>query len=362
MNDINKTSSQQSCTLRYNPNHIDVDPAEITVQSTNYLSFAGASYYTNIPSTSVDSIRELVQFFHEIWNHASVKIMCLIITNKLILNLPPELTVKAIRKYHPQCKACATGNLEQRPLLSLPFDRDVAFGEEWECDISGPQTDKKKKKCPSFSGQLYGFLAKCLGSKKRIGFLLRNKGYLLRYLKHLVLLTNQRNRVVKIFRLDAELVTEEITQYCMEKRILILPCIPHEHATLGNVERDNRTLREIILKTLAGKPHLDERYWGMCYQDAIFKMNIMPCSDDPTTTPYERWYGRKFDLLKQPMLDFGCIVMAHVPLTQQGNLSDKAVETYYVGCHADGRHGGILLYNPKTKHTIIRRSFRVLAP
>ena len=33
---------------------------------------------------------------------------------------------------------------------------------------------------------------------------------------------------------------------------------------------------------------------------------------------------------------------------------------YYVGVHANGRHGGLLLYNPVTKHTIVRRSFRVM--
>ena len=45
--------------------------------STNKL--AGASYYTNVPSASVDSIKELVRFFHEIWNHASLDLMCSIV-------------------------------------------------------------------------------------------------------------------------------------------------------------------------------------------------------------------------------------------------------------------------------------------
>jgi len=288
--------------------------------------------------------------------------MCLIVEKKLILNLPDALTIKAIRKYHPNCKSCATGNLQRRKLLSLPFDRDIAAGEQWEIDMTGPVTDKQKKKCPTFSGMLYALLCKDLGTGKRKAYLLRNKGYLLRYLKHLVLFTNQYQKVVKIFRLDDELVTKEISEYCAKNRILILPCIPHEHDTLGNVERDNRTAREICLKNLAGKPHLNEKYWGMCYLDIIHKMDLMPNPDDPSTNPYMLWYGKPYDLLKQPVLDFGCVVMAHVPLSQQGNLSDKAIETYYVGCHIDGRHGGILLYNPKSKHTITRRSFRVMGP
>ena len=59
-------------------------------------------------------------------------------------------------------------------------------------------------------------------------------------------------------------------------------------------------------------------------------------------------------MLKQPILDFGCVVMAHIPLDKQGMLTGRAVETYYVGVHANGRHGGLLLYNPVTKHTIVR--------
>ena len=41
-------------------------------------------------------------------------------------------------------------------------------------------------------------------------------------------------------------------------------------------------------------------------------------------------------------------------------LTGRATETYYVGPHDNGRHGGLLLYNPKTKHTIVRRTFRVM--
>ncbi len=199
-------------------------------------------------------------------------------------------------------------------------------------------------------------------TKKRFGFLLRNRGHLIRYLKHLVLKCNQRSRLVQAFRIDHEFVTEEIKTWCEKNRILLLPCIPYEHDTLGDIERDNRTIKECIIKNLASKPHLNEKYWGMCYSDILTKMDLMPCPNDPSTNAYENWYETKYDMLKQPMLDFGCIVMAHVPLDLQGVLSDRSIKTYYVGTVENGRHGGILLYNPITKHTIIRRSFRVMGP
>ena len=125
-------------------------------------------------------------------------------------------------------------------------------------------------------------MARDLGTRKRFGFLLRNKGYLLRYLKHLVMLCNQRSRLVKIFHMDDEFVTAEISAYCEESRFLILPCIPHEHATLGNIERDNRTCREIIIKCIDSKSHLSMQYWGMRFKDLLCKWDIMPDPADPT--------------------------------------------------------------------------------
>jgi hypothetical protein len=327
-----------------------------------YINLAGASYYTNVPSVSVDSIKELVRFFHETWNHASIELMCSIVKHKLILNIPTALTETVIRKHFPNCGACPIGNLQQRPALSYPTEREIQIAEEWEIDLLGPMTDENKKKCPSFSGALYGLICKDIKSRKRIGFLLRNKGYLLRYLKHLINICHQHKRKVNVFRMDSELVTAEITAYCESQQIQIHPCVPHEHATLGNIERDNRTVRESIMKSMANKPHITRRYWGMCLHDVLFKMDLMPHPNDATTNAYNMWYGRSYDMIKQPILDFGCIVMAHIPLKDQGMLTGRAIETYYVGPHNNGRHGGVLLYNPHTRHTIVRRTFRVMGP
>ena len=137
--------------------------------------------------------------------------------------------------------------------------------------------------CPSFSGALYGLICKDIKSRKRIGFLLRNKGYLLRYLKHLINICHQHKRKVNVFRMDSELVTAEITAYCESQQIQIHPCVPHEHATLGNIERDNRTARESIMKSMANKPHITRRDWGMCLHDVLFKMDLMPHPNDATT-------------------------------------------------------------------------------
>jgi len=50
-------------------------------------------------------------------------------------------------------------------------------------------------------------------------------------------------------------------------------------------------------------------------------------------------------------------VRAHIPVDLQTALSGRSFETYSVGC-APGYKGGILLMNPNTKRTIVRRTFR----
>jgi hypothetical protein len=48
------------------------------------------------------------------------------------------------------------------------------------------------------SGQNYFLILKDIKRRKRFGFLLRNKGNLTRYIKHLVLLVKQQNRCIKV--------------------------------------------------------------------------------------------------------------------------------------------------------------------
>ena len=57
------------------------------------------------------------------------------------------------------------------------------------------------------------------------------------------------------------------------------------------------------------------------------------------------------------MLPFGCRVMAHVSVSNQSN---HAIIHYYI-CPAFTTKQGILLYNPKTKQIIVRRSYQTLS-
>ena len=73
------------------------------------------------------------------------------------------------------------------------------------------------------------------------------------------------------------------------------------------------------------------------------------------------WYGHDFNLSTYPLLRFGSVVMAHVPVSQQVALGSRSFQTYAVGV-APGVKGGVRWYNPATKRIIIRRSFKVIGP
>ena len=86
--------------------------------------------------------------------------------------------------------------------------------------------------------------------------------------------------------MDDEFLTDEINTFCCQQHITLKPCIPHEHETLPNVERDHRTMQEVIVKDLKTQSHLSFKYWGMAFHDVLDKSNILPTHDNLEITPY----------------------------------------------------------------------------
>ena len=114
-----------------------------------------------------------------------------IVRDNLVDGLPKVLTPKLIRKHFPRCDSCPIGNLTRRRIFSNSVNREKKIREEWQVDMKGPWTDDKGKICPTFSGNRYSIICHDMKSKMRFGFLCQNKGYLLRSIKHLRLITIQ---------------------------------------------------------------------------------------------------------------------------------------------------------------------------
>jgi len=115
------------------------------------------------------------------------------------------------------------------------------------------------------------------------------------------------------------------------------------------------------VKMLYGKPHLNITYWGYAVKDFIMHSNFNGSIHNTGISPFELWYGEKPDLNKYPMLPFGSIVMAHIPVSQQTAGSQRSQVTYCVGTSLAHKKG-LILYNPQTKREIIRGTFKTLGP
>ena len=89
------------------------------------------------------------------------------------------------------------------------------------------------------------------------------------YLEKLRLAVKAQHRNIAILSLDNEYITEPILDWALDNHIDLLPCIPHEHWSIGMVERYNRTLKDGITKQLYGKSHLNITYWGYAYEYCI---------------------------------------------------------------------------------------------
>ncbi len=73
----------------------------------------------------------------------------------------------------------------------------------------------------------------------------------------------------------------------------------------------------------------------------------------------EQWAGEKPDLQRYPILPFGTIMMAHIPVSQQSAGGQRSNVTYCVGTSLLHKKG-LKSYNPQTKKEIIRGTFKTI--
>jgi hypothetical protein len=320
---------------------------------------AHATYYS---TAHLSTVSHLVQYFHEAWGHASMNDMIAIVKHQLIQNIPPNLTSTAIRKYFPQCLSCPLANLAQAPHPSLLSSRVLALGEEIVVDCKVFADAKGKRHLVTFGGNRYTFSAIEVVSGYIWGEPIKSQAHIDLYCDKIrQQIASKPGRRLKIVRTDNAFVTTRLLSWAALHQIRVLPCIPYEHYQIGRIERFHRTVEDAIVKVIATKPHLSMHYWGMAYLDYIFKHNLLPLPHDATTSAFSQWHLSRVDLSTTPMIPFGSIVMAHIPLELQKVLGGRSIETIAVGC-APAHFGGVKLFNPITKRVIIRRTFKCIGP
>ena len=85
------------------------------------------------------------------------------------------------------------------------------------------------------------------------------------HLEALRIFALESNRIIRYIRTDNEFITYSTTAWASSNKILFIPSIPYERDTVRSVERVHRTLQEMVVKSLAFKPHLSPSFWGLSY-------------------------------------------------------------------------------------------------
>ena len=247
------------------------------------------------------------------------------------------------------------------PQISMPVDRELAIGEEFQVDVKEWQGEHKKPN-KSFSGSNLSLTCVDAKSKFMYGNWIPNKTEetflkIFKSLRHKVL---NKGRVLKTIRVDNAFVTKAILDWGEKANITFLPCIPYEHRETSTVERDHRNLGDGVVKAL-DQPHLTPKYIAFAYYHCVDTQNMLPSLLSPATTPQLLWDNKKIDLRETPILPFGCVVKAHIPLNLQTVISGRCFDGIVVG-RAAGHRGGLLIFNPRTRRTVIRRTYKIMGP
>jgi hypothetical protein len=310
-------------------------------------------------TTLLNNVQDIIRYVHEIMNHPSLQIMLDIADHKSILGLPTEFNRANILKYFPHtCHACALGNMAQTP-LQPKLSRSITYnccGECVQIDIIGPMDNKE---LPLGMNQIrYILNVVDIFSDFCLTYRLKSRKNLLHYIQQIVLFFKSHGHPIKRFEFDDEFNQVLIRNFLSESNITWEACLPHEHSSIGNIERKNRTLQETVIKLLNCPRITDKAVWPFAFSHAAFTDSIRPKKRLQDKSSYELFFGQVFDISRTPLLPFMCDVAAHIPVHLQGKLGNKSMICKSLGSSFE-TNGGTRLLTPN-KREIIRRSYKSL--
>jgi hypothetical protein len=164
---------------------------------------------------------------------------------------------------------------------------------------------------------------------------------------------------MKSWSIDKGKHSNDLKKACFERDVKLSVAIPDEHFGIGGIERWHRNIHEGIIKKSITNPNIESNMWALAYNDDLDMYNCLLTSRHPTKSPYQLFNNKTIDARLSPMLPFGSIVVAQIPLSKQTLQTGRGIELIVVGRYDDG-YEGILCFNPKTKRTITRRSIKFM--
>ncbi|UYV65758.1 hypothetical protein LAZ67_3005352 [Cordylochernes scorpioides] len=103
---------------------------------------------------------------------------------------------------------------------------------------------------------------------------------------------------------------------------------PYTPRSNGRVERANRTLLDKG-RTLLADSQLPLHFWAEAVNTAAYLYNLTPTTNDPDTTPMEKWKGKKPSV--SHIMRFGCEVFYKLENHQRHKLEAKSKRGIFVG-------------------------------
>jgi hypothetical protein len=315
----------------------------------------------SIHSKHFHSPQDMVYYFYLVFNCPHVEAYCRLVLSKAILSLPTSLTPHVIRQYYPHDDFIKSkSQMSKHPVPTNPNKtyNITQCGELVELDIliiSSPTTTFPI----SHGGYRHVVLVVDVYSSFLSHVPIKTMSKPQKFIETIVTNYLNNGHPIKHIKMDNQFNTGDVTQYLDSMHITYQFAPPYEHEFIGRIERNNRTTQDKLSCALNISTIKNKKLWLYALSDAIAKLNVTPRRHLNWDTPYYRWYGTQYDFQSKPLLPFGCRVMAHNAVATQQKLSDNSTLHYYVG-PAPYTTQGILLYNPKIKLVVIRRSFQPL--
>jgi transposase InsO family protein len=128
-----------------------------------------------------------------------------------------------------------------------------------------------------------------------------------------------------------EYLNNNMQEWCKRKEIEMNLTVPYTPQLNGKAERLNHTLMEKI-RALIGKSALKKEMWGEAAYTAAYLLN-RSLTKTLTTTPYEKWNGRKPDLSNLRL--FGNTAYSKI-LGPLKKLEDRSKKFIFVGYAPNG--------------------------
>jgi hypothetical protein len=221
-------------------------------------------------------------------------------------------------------------------------------------------SDDSTTSIKSLGGYTHEFNAIDFGSGRAFNLPVKGTANAVTYFEKLYTFNKAHSYVLTDLYVDSEFDTIDMRTACRTKEppITLHIGIPHDHCSLGLVERLNRTMSESRQKKM-DQPQIKPSYWALAYDDSIDMWNSSPTPAHPTTSPYQLYDKKTPDALASPFLPWGTHIVGHIPIALQTTQSGRGKEYLYVGRDTTN-FGAIQLLNPATNRVIHRRTFKVM--